>query len=754
MPNELNHSEVIHSNLGTRGAVSSALLALLFNASVAGAQSVPANQDSSAGQLETVMVTAQRRAESIQDVPLSVVALSKESLEAAGVKNVMDLQQVDPSLSISAQSGAVIPFIRGIGNIASQTPGNESSVPIYIDDAYYSRLFVPYLSFADNIERVEVLKGPQGTLFGRNATGGLIHIVTRDPGQTTEFSAKLGYGSQQTTTGQVYFATPLNDQLAIDFSFSGQNMGEGFGTNLYNGADTYFRNFYTARSKLVWTPSDTTKVRLSAVQVRDSSSIGTVGGGGLRNYTRGLPPSFTQEFEQPSDFFDINVNYNTKRRHRGNAFTLRVDQEFGFADFSSISFYRQSREPWTSEGDHTNARWLEYDLNVEDKQITQEFQLRSKDDSTLSWIFGLYYMNADAAYDPVVITGEAIELGGLRTNVLIGKQEIDSKAAFGQATLPIFADAANLTLGVRYTQDTVDGFGRGFGETLGSGAIVSFGPPYVDEAKFSKVTYKVALDRSFTPDLLGYTSVSRGYKSGVFNLLPLSAPAVPPEVVDAYDIGLKSTLAGGRAHFNVSLFWNEIEALQTNVVEVVSGVATPKLASADKARTRGVEFDGDLLATDGLTVRFSGQYIDAEFIDFPNAPVVTPLFVAPYGLVGGVGDVSGLGLPQIPEWKLNVGLDYEVGSGLGQWLLGTNVAYRSGFPWEADNVVEAPDLTLVNASVELKPSFARNTSVRVWAKNLTDEHYFGNVLAQTGPAGYLASPAEGRTWGVEFGYRF
>lgn len=704
---------------------------------------------------DVIIVTAQRRSESIQDVPVSVAAFSNETLETARVENVFDLQQLDPSLSLSAQSGAVIPFIRGIGNIASQTPGNESSVPVYIDDAYYSRLFVPYLAFADNIERVEVLKGPQGTLFGRNATGGLIHVVTKDPGQDTEFKVKVGYGSQETLRGQMYFATPLSDTLAIDFSASGQKMGDGFGNNLFNGKRTYFRDYFTLRSKLVWEPSEDTKVRLSGMYVYDNSSIGAVGGGGVPGFTRGLPADFDQAFDQPEGFWDINVNYDTERRHRGYALTGRIDQSLGFADMSSITFYRHSKEPWTSEGDHTNVRFLEYDLNVKDRQFTQELQLKSKEDSTISWILGLYYMDAFAAYDPTDIKGLSIEAGGLDVYTLIGKQWIESWAGFGQVTVPLGSDRTHVTGGLRYTEDKVRGRGITKVTPTGGEQIVA-APDYVDKANFDKVTYKISLDHDFSDDIMGYASYSRGYKSGVFNLLPLAAPAVPPEVVDAYEIGFKTTLADGKINLNAAAFWNDIKGLQTNIVifDEASQVATVALASAGKARTRGFELSIDARPADGLSLYAGTQYVDATFRDFPNAPSITQLTEAPFGVTSAVVDASGFRLPQVPKWRFNAGFNYEIPSEVGDWNLAANLSYRGGFPWESDGVVRASDLALVNANLTWEPEFAPGASIGIWAKNLTNEKYYGNVLTQTGPAGVLASPEEGRTWGVEIGYRY
>lgn len=716
-------------------------------------------------ELQEILVTAQRRVENIQDVPVSVAAFSRNTLKTLGIAKAQDLSQVDASVSMSSQGGTIIPFIRGIGNIASQTPGNESEVPIYIDGAYYTRLLVPYLSFADDIERAEVLKGPQGTLFGRNSTGGLINIVTRDPGQQTELNALVGYGSQQTTKGQLYVAGPLSNDLAADFSIIGQKQNEGFGRNLYNGAPTYFRDFYTLRSKVVWTPTDSTKVRLSGIYVYDNSSIGAVGGGGFPGTTRGLPPNFTTQFPQPAGFYDIDVNYNTERFHRGHAVTLNVDQGLSFADFTSISFYRNSHEPWTSEGDHTYVPWLQYNLNVEDREFTQEFQLKSKDHSPITWILGLYYLNSYAAYDPTVIFGEAIEEGGLSNVTYVGEQTIDSRAAFGQATFPLASDRTHFTAGLRYTEDRVKGFGQQYGYALGAqspgqcavtvcgGNFESLAPDYLGHAYFDKLTFRASFDHKFTDAVMGYVSYNRGYKSGVYNLLPLDSPAVPPETVDAYEAGLKTTLANGRVRLNTAVFWNNIKDLQTNVIQVVDGIATVELASAEKARTRGLDFDGDVLVLDNLTARFSGQYVDAKYLDFPNAPAVAPIYAPPYGLASSEANVSGFRLPQVPDYTLDLGFDYKMENHTGKWVLGTNVAYRSGFPWEADNVVKAPALTLLNADLTFQPVSSPHMSIRLWSKNLTDQHYYTNVLSQAGPAGYLTSPDEGRTYGVEFGYK-
>ena len=745
---------VLHGSMKTILACSAGATALLGLATPALAQTPPAASDSLG--LEDIVVTAQRRGQNLQDVPVAVTAFKGESLLERGIARAMDLQQVDSSLNITMQSGVIIPFLRGVGNPGASTAGNEASAPIYIDDVYYSRLAPAYLELA-NIERVEVLKGPQGTLFGRNATGGLIQIFTRDPGQKPVVDATVGYGNYQTYSGKLYLSTPLSDDVAIDLSAVGSDQKDGWGRNFTLNKDIYRNKFYNIRSKLVAQLTDTTKVRLSAFYAYQNTDVGTATT--LYRGTRGLPPTYTTQFIPPPGFFDSVSDFPSLFRNRSYGGSLKIDQELGFADFVSISSYRRGKELYKSEGDHTHLDFLNYTLQVRDREITQELQLKSGSGSKINWILGAFYINSKQGFSPTSIGGGALTGGpgnpsGILTQNLYGLQTINSYAGFGQATFPVADEKTNITLGLRYTKDYVKGFGRTT-LTAANGTEFPIAPDYRQKVNFNKLTYKAVVDHKFTPDIMSYVSFSRGYKSGTFNTLPLDSPPTRPETVDAYEIGVKASLFDRRVRSNIAIFQNDVRNPQVQLIKNVAGIASVQFANAEKARTKGVEFDTTAILADGLTLNLAGQYLYARFIDFKNAPFSTPLTTAPFGLSPAFpGDASGNRMPQTPKYKINLGLTYETQTDIGGFTVSGNMAYRSNFKWDPDNVATEPALTLFNASIIFKPAFNENLSFRVWGANLTDEHYFSNQLTINSSVGYTGSVAPPRTYGVEVRYAF
>lgn len=737
-----------------RQNLAASVLALAYLLSITAVQAQESAKSSDSG-LQEIVVTAQRRGERLQDVPVAVTAFDAENLRQANISDAMDLERVDPSLGMTAQSGVVIPFLRGVGNPAAQVAGNEASVPVYIDDVYYTRLYAPYMELA-NVERVEVLKGPQGTLFGRNATGGLIQIFTRDPGQETELDATVGYANYQTISGKLSVSTPLSDTVAVGFSAAGLKQMDGWGHNFGNGKDTYRQRFYNLRGKLVADLTPTTRIKLSAFYVFQHTNQGTVQGKIYRNGTRGLPPGYTQQYIEPAGFYDLNTDYENYNRHRGWGGSLKIEQELGFADLVSISSYRKGKETFESEGDHTDIDFLHYTLNIKDRQITQEFQLKSPEGSRISWLLGAYYINSRQGYVPTEVSGLAVidAVPGLLQQNLYGLQTINSYAGFGQATFPVIDERTNITLGLRYTEDHVKGSGKTTG-TFQGGLEVPFGPEYRQKVKFDKVTYKVSVDHKFSDNVMAYASVSRGYKSGTFNVLPLDAPPTQPETVDAYEIGLKTELFGRHLRANIAIFQNDIKNPQVNLIKNVNGIASVQFANAGKARTKGVEFDATALLAAGFTLNLSGQYLYAKYLDFDGAPFNYPVQGAPFGIipVAIIGDASGNRLSRAPKWKLNASATYEFPTAIGEFTLNGNMAYRSSYKWDPDNILTEPSLALFSASVTLVPAFNDHLSITLWGKNLSNEKYYSNELPQNGPVGYMGSVAEPRTYGIDLRYK-
>jgi iron complex outermembrane receptor protein len=785
----------------------SALVIGVLSAVPAAAQ-IAAEPQSSGSQLEEIVVTAQKRGQNLQDVPLAISAFSGRALADAGVTNAVDVQKVDPALTISmGGGGAAVPFMRGVGNPAGFTVGNESSVPLYIDDVYYSYISNAYLDLAA-IDRIEVLKGPQGTLFGRNASGGLISIYTRTPNRTKAVAELIaGYANYDTITGKVYASTPLGENAAIDLSFSGKDQRNGWGRNLATGKDVWREDYVSFRSKLVADLGETTHLTLNGFYVKQFTQQGSQyqrAAGFTGFVTLGLNPAFepNDPRQNPSiypnsnqplnqaqngDFYNINVAYNPAVHLKSWGGSLKLEQQLGFADFVSISAYRWAENSWLAAGSVSPTPSLAYVLNSDHREFTQELQLKSKPGSRVSWILGAYYFYSKSGYQPARVFGDTICLalgmplgcggGNLNTQSptsyldILSLQRINSYSTFGQTTFPVIDDKTNLTLGLRYTIDKLDGFGVTKATIAGVGTFPT-GPEFSQDKKFEKLTYKVALDHKFAEHILGYVTVSRGYKSGTFNTLPLDNPPTNPEVVQNYEAGVKSEFFDRRVRLNLAIFQNDIKDPQVQVVRNVNGVGAVVLTNADKARTKGVELAGQAIVAHGLTLRFAANYLDAKFIKYENPPLFFQL-PGPYYGFGRCGDTfapslqsvvqaacpaslnaNGNRMPQAPKFKGSVGANYEMDTGAGRVTFDTNVSFSSKFYWAPDNNFANGAQALWDGSITFVPSSNENLELRVWGKNLTGKKYYQTILEGGGNNTNLAAPAAPRQYGVEVSYKF
>jgi iron complex outermembrane recepter protein len=762
------------------------------------------------------VVAAQKRSENVQDAPLSVTAVQGAVLEKLGIQNVQQLTRIDSALQIGEATGTVTTFIRGIGNPVT-TAGNEASVPVYIDDAYFVRASTHFFDLI-SVDRVEVLKGPQGTLFGRNASGGVIAVYTRDPNlEESEFELRAGYANYKTYDLKGYANIPLGDTLAANLAVSRHQQKNGWGKNLQlanpldtsqgwapGGKDYYAGNSVSARGKILWEPADGTSVKLTGYYQDGNGSLGlysrpfkgTVGGtpdsahnGGafVNPATMPIPAQVLPK----KGFYDVSLGVKQSDESDGFGATLRIDHETGFADLVSITGYREQDELNRAAGNYSPYTWLTYDLYFRDKQFSQEFQIKSPADAPFSWIAGAYYLDAKGGFNATVIYGPGQAGNGIDGIDIVGKQDVESLAGFGQMTYPI-TDATNLTLGIRYTKDKVEGSGytdvrfnpavaaafglplvlraqqfdssNDFGGSSGI-TIVNGNNPNADPS-FKKWTWKAALDHKFTEDVMGYVSMSRGFKSGTFNTLPLDTEALNPEVIDSYELGVKSEMADGRVRLNGALFLNELKDPQVQAQR--NGLVF--LKNAGKARTKGAELDFTALVSDGLTVRLAGTYLIAKFREFPDAPSYCPspdvdaatcqaltptLPLAAGNLNTIVVDAKGNYMPYASKFKATAGVNYEWQMGtIGQMALAVGASYSSKFNWDADNVIKEPSHVLVDTSLSLTPDAMDNLTLRLWASNLTDEEWNINYYPQASGSAFSSAPGAPCTYGAEVQMRF
>ncbi|MET0166451.1 MAG: TonB-dependent receptor plug domain-containing protein, partial [Vicinamibacterales bacterium] len=354
----------------------------------------PVQAEVEQGGLEEIIVTANKRSENMQDVPIAITALTADEAGKIGVVNGQTLAQVIPGLQLNRQTNGSTPFLRGVGNPSTQA-GTEPAVAMYVDDVYYGSSAAA-LSNYNSISRIEVLRGPQGTLFGRNATGGVISVYTKDPTPEPELDVSLGYGNYDTISGSLYATGGLGDNLSANIALYGEDQDDGWGTNFTTGNDAYTYHNYGGRIKLLWDISDATSVLFNAdyddyenqqaVFFRPAPGTQSSAPGG----TSIPPPGLYDSFENLDPTAAVEM-YGA---------SAKIKHEFSFAEFVSISSYRWAEAKQQFAQDGSSFFRLNPLLIYDTDTWTQEFQLLSPADSRIAWVGGLFYLNDSSTVDP------------------------------------------------------------------------------------------------------------------------------------------------------------------------------------------------------------------------------------------------------------------------------------------------------------------------------------------------------------------
>ncbi len=664
-------------------------------------------QDVSPGMLKEVIVTAEHRAEPLQKVPIYVNVVSARAAATMGVTTMSDLPMLVPGLLLGTANGGAVMTLRGISS--TSTSGDELATAIYVDDVYLAA--APAAMFAlSNIESVEVNKGPQGTLFGRNAIGGAIQVTTRDPSQVTDAEVQVGYANYDTATAQFYGTTGISPTVAINFSAYVQNMGEGWGINTYDFQQAHQGRQTELRSKVAWNPSDDTKVMLilMANDVYDPSA---------QSY-QVFPGYYTAAHVPSNGFWNEDSNENQSSGAISRNIALKVEHELGWATLVSISDYDNSRFPQVFDQDATQLALSDVFLNRTSTTQTQEFRLISPGNGRLTWQVGAFYFHDVYSYAPLVFTGT--------NNYMVDStMPKTSYAGYGQGTLDL-GWHTHLTLGTRYTRDdtSMDG--------MRTPTVAGY--PAHQSAVSSRETYRAALDHAFTPNFMTYISYNTGYKSGLYNMSnPLNAYA-KPEYVTAYEGGFKSELFDRHLRLNVAAYYNSFTNMQ--VKAAIFNVVL--LQNAARATIKGVDFDFQAALPGHFMLIGGASYENGFYNSFPNSQVYD--FLPNGSETTGVGSVTGHRTVQTPQWVYNLGLQY----GLQNWNFSVNFSHTDEFYWDPQSIVVQPAYNLVNGQVKWLPS--EHFDVTLWIKNALDSQYWnqGNPTG-FGPTGYPAPP---RTFGI------
>ncbi len=684
------------------------------------AQTTDQSSGAASSSLEEITVTAQRRAENSQSVPISISVITAKASRELGIDDTSSLEAAVPGLEFTRSLNNATPALRGVGTNPAAPAGDESAVAMYVDGVYISSPAAVIFAF-NNIDRIEVLKGPQGTLFGRNATGGVIQVITKDPTQAPSVDFDVGYGNYNTVTTNLYTTSGITPVVAADLAVHYENEMAGWGRDLFTGQDAFTEYQGAVRTKWLFTPDDDTKITLSGDYDRGKTSEGVAfhpvpGALFLDGQTRYM--GFNNINSNPISYTDT-YQYGT---------ALKIDHDFSWAKLASITGYRQGSSYVEYDVDQTPLPLENVAINSTDQTYTQELQLLSPTTSSVQWIGGLYYFHDLAKYDPLAITGLALApLTGIDIH---NAQSSTSYAGFGQATATVLLDT-RLTLGLRYTVDHRHAYGYE-GSNFGN---LAAGDNSVD---YPKTTYRVALDHNFSAEVMSYFSYSTGFKSGVFNLVAPGSAPVQPETLDAYEIGLKNNLLDGRFRLNAALYYYKFHNLQVSILKN----ASTALENAAASESKGVDVDFEAAPYKNFRLRGAISWLDSTFTSFPDALITSPNPAG--GNFETIGSATGNQTPRSPKWTANLSGHYVIGD------YSANLSYycNDGFYWDPDNRLRNPTYHLVNSSVDWT-SHDRRWNLRLWGKNLLKQKYYSYESAAA--VGDEGSPAPPLTFGFTFG---
>ncbi len=741
-------------------------------------------------QIEEIIVTARKREESLQETPISISAFTTGEMRQRNLTNLMEISQFTPNVLMSTAPGGSGGgnnsqiYIRGVGQtdfLFTTDPG----VGIYMDGVYLPRTLGGVLDLLD-LERVEILRGPQGTLFGKNTIGGAINLISNKPTQEFGGFAEVIVGSYNRTDGRLDINIPLSETWASRFSLSYKKR-DGYVDRLNYDTGKVIdhlgnENAFNARGSFRWTPSESTTldIILDYSREREESAANTLVQfepmNGLTPLWNGLV-GFPSGSPMTADFItaDKLTTYGTgPNRNDLDVKGINVTLEHNFADatFKSISAYREMKATFGRDGDGSPNQYVETDQDQTQEQLSQEFQLfGTAVDGKFDWLLGAFYMNekgtdqndvrlASGLYAaleglPVQLSGHpcappwfAPGCAGNPINPLLdldfniyNKIDITSYAVFSQLGYQV-SDRWNLTGGLRFTDESKD-------YTL-EHLRVNSGVPIVPlttvKASWSEPSGRVGMDFQVTEDVMAYGSISRGFKSGGFNGRPTTGSEVDafnPEFVTTYELGLKSELANKRVRLNAAVFFMDYTDMQVGSVSADdTGNLILIIDNAAAAEVKGFEVDFLALPTERWLISAGLGYTNAKYTDTGNA----------------VGITTASKFAKTPKWTGNASLQYAmpVGGSFGELRFRGDWTYRSKVYNDIQNTesIAQSSLGLLGARITLHNN-EHDWEVVLSGTNLTNEIYIVNGLQALDAFGTAEAVfAAGRQWALSFSKRF
>ena len=700
--------------------------------------------------LEEVVVTAQKREERLIDVPSSIAAVGEQTIKELNVQQLAELSNHVPNLIIDSNvslNSAV--YIRGVG-ANSRNIGFDTRVGVYLDGVYLGQSPALNQELVD-LERVEVLRGPQGALFGKNTVAGAINLISRLPTFDTETFVSVRGGDYDERQGSLRFNTALGSNVATKISFN-RALRDGFTTNLFDGSDVGNRDATSARAQLRWDVSDALQVvgSVDGLRTRERSEYGNA-------FTNTFGTAIVANYSTPRT---INVNHNSadERDVYGGALNVSYTLDGG-STFKSISSYRSTEFASTLDVDYSPLDLLTVDFADEYRQLTQEFQWLAARIGRFEYLAGLYLYQQDSDTSRAARTQAQAPLLGLAAGQSVptaGDVTTRNAALYAHSTYEL-TDALELGLGFRWSWEEKEANYAIDGSRLPALGLAAgtFSDSRTDE-DFSPTA---TLTYQWAPSLVTYLRYAEGYKSGGYNL-DFVGPRVFPngleferETATNYEVGIKGDLWQRRLGFAIAVFRADFENYQVDqFLEVSPGVIAIVIGNAAEVRTQGIELEATLRPVDRLSLNLGIGVLDAEFESFP-------------GGAAGNTDASGKELPGAAPLQANAGVSYSIPLNRSlDLLLHADYTYRDRYYSDIDNrtSVVVGGVTVpydrvgasdyINARIAIAPQTQR-WEFALWSRNLADSRHvsiYGGDFFGTLTRRYTAP----RTWGAEISAKF
>lgn len=667
-----------------------------------------------------IIVTAQKRSQRLVDVPASVTAISSKNIALAGQDSLQSLNKLVAGLYINQPVYFLSPTIRGVGSTLSLN--NESIVSIYVDGVYQPAQSGNVFDLA-SVSDVEVLKGPQGTLFGRNATGGAILVKTLDPSFTTAGRFNLSYARFKEIRANAYLNVPISDMIATNVAVS-YKYSPGYVHDVRTGELANESRSFSVRGKLLIKPSDSLDIILAAAHtdLSDPTASDYQSLNGVNKYSSvsGAGPLARGPFE---------VSHNTKDmiKTSGDEYSAHINLRTDIGTLSSITAFKNDYLAARDDIDNTYLQAGDVDFVLKQRTFTQEVNLTSASGGNFGYVVGAYFYHNHRFYPSYKYLGFPY-LYQANTN--------DAQAGYADGTYKL--GKLTLIAGIRYSTEKRE---------LNNALFAPLAVPSTAsvEARDNSWTPRAGLRFALDPHSNVYATYSRGFKSGAFNGTSPTGQGVRPETINAYEIGYKRS--NGVFTFNAAAYYYDYRNIQASTLLVINNVATSILANAAKARIYGGELEGTYKISSALNVHASFAYTHGRYTKFPNATGYAPIAG---GYQTTVIDASGNPMVRQPEYQASGQVNYTVPVGENDLTFTVSPSYNSRVYFDFANQLSQKPVFLLDGSIDL--AMKDRLTVSIYGQNILDKRYYTTLGFSTNDISALyAKPA---TYGVRLSYSF